>query len=199
MPNVKTAARISTGFLNTVRDLLPGTPVQNNTGVVQYQGLLGQKYRFDRQSLGKRWSTSVSAVPTSDVEVQYVKNRPTMPVAPVRGVLAYWFNKATFEVTSDDTLGLDLAGVYMGIGAQDEYMFIAKVGEVAVRFKASTTKATPAVGNIALAISGNAGLADVAADATAQTYGTDTTNQKVGTLRTLVTTQIATVEIAILD
>ncbi len=194
-----TQARLSTGFLNTIRDILPGTIVQNNTGVAQFAGLLGQKYRFDRQTLAKRWSTSVSAAPTADLEVQYVSVKSDAPVAPARGVLAYWSSKLNFIITTDDTLGLDVAGVFLGTGAAGEFMYIAKVGEVPVKFKASTTKATPAIGNIALAISGNAALADVAADATAQTYLTDTTNQKVGALRTVVTAQIATVEIAIVD
>lgn len=197
--NRYTAARLTTGFLNTVRDILPGSIVQNNTGVAQFQGLLGQKYRFDRQSLTKRWSTSVSAAPTTDIEVQYVQVKSDAPVAPARGVLAFWSSKANFIVTTDDTLGLDFAGVFMGAGAAGEFMYIAKVGELAMKFKAGTTKAAPVAGDTAVTISGNAALADVPADATAQTYATDRTNQKIGVLRSAIAAQIATVEIGVVD
>lgn len=197
--NRHTAARITTGKLNTVRDLLPGTIVQNNTGVAQFQGLLGQKYRFDRNAVAKHWDTSLSAAPVTDLEVQYVQVKADAPVAPARGVLAYWSSKQNWLVTTDDTAGLDFAGVFMGTMAAGEYGYIVKVGELAMKFKSSTTKATPAVGDTAVGVSGNSALADVIADATGQTYGTDRTNQKLGILRSAVTTQIATVELSIVD
>lgn len=200
--NRNTQVRISTGKLNTVRDLLAGTLVQNNTGVSQYQGQLSQKYRFDEADVAKHWDTTLSAAPTTDVEVQYIQVISTAPVAPARGVLAYWAATGASKpdiVTTDDTLGTPVAGVFMGTMAAGEFGFIAKLGEVAVKFKSSTTKATPVIGDDAVAVSGNSGLADVLADATAQTYATDRTNQKIGRLITTVTAQIAIVALDIRD
>ena len=197
--NRHTAARLTTGKLNTVRDILPGSIVQNNTGVAQFQGLLTQKYRFDGNAVAKHWDTSVSAAPVTDLEVQYIQVKSDAPVAPARGVLAFWSNKKTGVVTTADNGGLDFAGVFMGTMAAGEYGYIAKVGELAMKFLSSTTKATPAIGDSAVSVSGNSGLADVIADATAQTYGTDRTNIKLGTLRSAVSSQIATVEVAVVD
>jgi len=194
-----TQARISTGKLNTVRDLLPGTIVQNNTGVLQYPGQLSQKYRFDKATLAKHWDTTLSAAPGADLEVQYIHVNSSAPVAPARGVLAYW-TATPGEVTTDDTTGLPVAGVFLGVMAANEYGFIGKVCEsLAVKFLNSTTKATPVIGDTAAGISGNSGLADVLADATNQTYATDRTNRKVGRLITAVTSQIASVAIAVQD
>jgi hypothetical protein len=200
--NRHTQARISTGFLNTVDDVLPGTIVQNNTGVPQYPGLLGAKYRFDRLAVAKHWKTSgtgSSAAPVVDLEVQYVQMASDAAVTPARGVLCYWKDKANFIVSTTDTAGYRFAGVLLGTMTVAQYCYIAKVGEVAMKFKSSTTKVTPAVGDTAVGVSGNAGLADVLADATAQTYGTDETNLRLGTLTSVVATQIATVAINVID
>jgi hypothetical protein len=197
--NRHTAARLTTGRLNTVRDILPGSLVQNNTGVAQFQGLLTQKYRFDAKDVARHWDTTLSAAPLTDLEVQYIQVKSDAPVAPARGVLAFWSNKKTGVVTTDDTLGLDYAGVFMGTMAAGEYGYIVKVGEIAMKFVAGLTKAAPVAGDTAVSSTGQAGLADVELDATAQTYGTDRTNIRLGTLRSAVAAQIATVEISVVD
>lgn len=188
-------ARITTGRLNTVDDLLPGTIVQNNTGVAQYPGLLGKKYFFSHLQLLKRWDTTTHAVPTGDLVVQYVKSDELLVV----GQVLYWIDKNGYEVTNVDTANLPVAGVCIAVISDEQYGYIAKQGRPKVKFKASTTKVTPAIGDIALGISGNLGLADVLADATAQTFGTGAADRVVGKLATVVTAQFAEVDVVIDD
>lgn len=188
-------ARISTGFLNTVNDVQPGSIVNNNTGVATYPGLLGKQYHFTHAMLAKRWKTATGALPDGDLVVQYIKTDELSAI----GQIAYWLDKNGYEVTNVDTANLPVAGVYISIISDEQYGFIAKIGRPYTKFKSSTTKVTPDIGDIALGISGNTGLADVLADATAQTYGTDADNRKVGKLASVVTAQLAQVDISIVD
>lgn len=188
-------ARITTGFLNTVDDVLPGTIVQNNTGVASYAGLLGKKYFFTQAMLAKRWKTATSALPTGDLTVQYVK----FDSAVVAGQLCYWIDKNTREVTAVDTANLPFAGVALSVVTDEQCGFIAKVGRPTVKFITPTTKATPDIGDICWGISGNSGLADVLADATAITNGSKADNREVGKLAAVVATQLAAVDIYVLD
>lgn len=195
-----TLVRISTGFVNSTSDPVPGGFVDNNTGVPSYRGQLGKKFRFTKAQIAKRWDTALSTAPNSDVEIQYIKVASDSPVNPTRGLLMFWKSKADYEVTADDTQGYPFAGVLLGAKPEDaQHGFIGKVGNFAVKFKSSTTKTTPAIGDMAVTISGNSGLADVLADATAQTYGTENTNERVGRLETAITTQIATVSLNVID
>lgn len=189
-------ARITTGFLNTVNDVLPGSLVNNNTGVATYPGLLGKKYFFTHTQLAKRWTTATSALPTGDMEVQYYK---AAAVTIALGELLYWSDKDAKVVTNVDTTNFPFAGVALSAVSSGQCGYMAKVGRPKTKFLASTTKVTPDIGDIAWGISGNTGFADVLADATALTNGSKADNREVGKLATVVTSQFASVDICVND
>lgn len=189
----------ASGKVNKVNDTYPGGSVDFAslaipTGNVTKKGMLGKVIRFAATTISRYWDTTVSTLITSYMAARYVEMASDAAVTPARGVLCFWKNKATWTVTTTDTGDFEPAGVCLGAYPQvGKFGCIGVGGDVAVKFLSSTTKTTPAIGDTAVATSGNSGLADVIADATAQTYATDNTNEKIGRLKTAITSQIATV------
>lgn len=189
----------ATGKVNKVNDTYPGGSADYAsqaipTGNVAKPGMLGKVIRFNFNTLARYWDTTVSALIATFTAARYVEMASDAAVTPARGVLCFWKNKATFTVTTTDTGDFEFAGVCLGAYPQvAKFGCIGVGGDAAMKFLSSTTKTTPAVGDTAVTVSGNSGLADVLADATAQTYGTDNTNEPLGRLKTAITTQIATV------
>jgi hypothetical protein len=198
------AMRISTNYVNTVSDPVPGSlydasaegrPLSGST----YPDLVGQKFWLDKRTLWRHFSGTTNR-PPGGVQVQYVLMDASSPVDAALGVLVFWKDRAALTVSAKDDGNYRLAGVLLGaVPGDGKYGYIAKVGEVYVKFLSSTTKGTPAAGDVAVTVSGNSAVADVLADATAQTYGTDNTNEKVGRLMEGVTSRFALCYIDIED
>lgn len=132
-----------------------------------------------------------------DGRVQYVKLAAAITVVPVRGTLAYWSDRPNYVITCDNpNAGGALAGIILGTTTDGTHAWIQKSGRATVKFLSSTTKTTPAVGD-AVVSGGTAGLADVLADASAVTFGTDATqlNRLIGHMASAVASQLGSVDL----
>jgi hypothetical protein len=194
MPNRTFGLRLTTNKINTINDLIPGTLQQNNTGVPSFAGLLGQKFDVDTPTFLAHWDTTKSAAPKVPGSIQYVQLDLSSPVTPAVGQLLYWKSKATNVVSNDDTQGWEFAGICPGTTvAKGSYFYMIIAGEPQVLFIVPTTKNGAEINRVAVGVSGNSGKADVLADATAQTYLTESANQKIGRLTSAIAAGIATV------
>lgn len=180
--------QLTTGDFTTQSDLYPGG---------------GDSPGFAPGQLGK--SIEVSAkrgdpgIPAGEEgRIQYVKFKAGTTVAPARGVLVYWDDYDDKVVTPDNpaTVGAAMAGICLGATDKGDHGWIAKAGRWTAKFLSSTTKTTPAIGD-AVVNYGAAGLADVLADASAVTFGTDATqaNRVIGHLAAAVSSQLAVVDL----
>lgn len=191
----------ASGKVNKVNDTYPGGSADYAsqaipTGNVIKKGMLGIVIAFIATTIARYWDTTLSASPATDIKTRYVEMASDAPVTPARGVLCFWKNKATRTVTTNDAADFEFAGVCLSAYPEKgKFGCIGVAGNLPMKFLSSTTKTTPAIGDMAVSTSGNSGLADVLADATAQTFGTYNTNEVVGRLRSAVSSQIATVEL----
>lgn len=164
--------RVTTSYLNDVNDPAPGVPLSSPSGsIVQaYAGQVG----------GKLFLGAISAAALSDSAVgtlyggiyQYVQFKSASTAANARGGLVVWSDRENFIVTPDvtaTTVSL-VAGVAINAVTKGQYGFIQIAGKASILFKASTTKTTPAIGDLVIidgATPSNVG--DVLADATTLT------------------------------
>lgn len=158
-----------TGLLNDINDPAPGVPLASPSGsiVQSYGGQVG----------GKLWLGSVAALALSDTAVgtlfggvyQYVKFKAASTTAPARGGLVVWDDRENFVVTPDVTATTvsGVAGVALNSVTKGQYGFIQIAGKASVLFKASTTKTTPAIGDLVIIDLTPSNVGDVLADATA--------------------------------
>jgi len=105
---------------------------------------------------------------------QYVQFYKTQTATPTVGNIAFWQTDTSYVVTSDEPTGVsDIAGIIVSATTKGNYGFIQIDGKVTVNFRATVTKATPAIGDLVLAAAAGAGVdnakADVLADATSIT------------------------------
>lgn len=163
--------RVNALYLNDVNDPGPGTVLASPSGsIVQpYYGQLGA-----RLFLG-----TTTALALSDTAVgtlyegiyQYVQLLATATAAPLRGALVVWSSRDNFVVTTDVTATTlnSVAGVLINVPTKGNYCFIQVFGKASVLFKATTTKTTPAIGDVVYVDATPANDCDVLADATALT------------------------------
>jgi hypothetical protein len=154
-----TINRITTGYLDTVNDAAPGQNA-SGVGVLDYAGDLGKVISF------KNNNVPASAHTFYGGQYQYVQTKAASSAAPAYGAIAYWYDEATYVVTPDYPAGSSkIAGIYLGAPTKGNYCFIQRSGLAHVLFRASITKATPAIGDLVVVTAG-AATADVLADAT---------------------------------
>lgn len=113
--------RVSLGLLNAGHgDDFPGggsvTP-----GLAPAQ--LGQRVRLGANEV--KYSTAVGTL--YEGTFQYVQTLSTDSIVPDVGVLAFWSNRATYLVTTVDTLGANLAGVFINQVTPGKYWFIQAI------------------------------------------------------------------------
>lgn len=163
-------AYVSTGDPETVNDPRPYAP-----------GMLGARVTIKEPTVGSPVATGVGESYRFKT-FQYVQTDSTMAVAPFKGAVALWSNKASYVVTTTvATLG---RGRVAGIFENDDsgkwtgranaitpgyYCFIQTQGPGLVKFLDSPTAAPTAAGLIVVP-SATAGKADCLAAGTAATY-----------------------------
>src|SRR3972149_329736 len=118
--------RVTTGFLDTVADDLPGGSVgQLLTGLVaQAQGQLGGKVTLGSGEV--KLSSSYRNLDNIVVKgtFQYIQTLSTDTVVPAQGLIAFWHNKDNYIVTTSDTVPQQRAGVFLGQLPRGKYGFI---------------------------------------------------------------------------
>lgn len=158
---------MSSGYLNTANDTVPGQSVQPD-GLWGYQGLVGKIIQLSGESAAKYSDTSVSTLYGGFY--QYVK----AATALVKGDIVCWTavgatppGEENFQVTHTNTAPLEgqIAGVALGTVTSGNYCFIQTgFGGLAwVNYRASVTDKT--AGNLVLQLTTTA-TADAIADAT---------------------------------
>lgn len=159
--------RVTTGFINTVNDALPGQSVSSGTGAARYTGQLGS-----RLALGPDDIRSSPAGTLFGGVYQYVQ-LAAGSTAIVAGMLLWWdlsVAENLYRVTAvEPTAGGCFAGIALNVITPGNFGFIQTDGRATVKFRATVagTKAIGAVVIMALAGAGvDNALADTATDAT---------------------------------
>lgn len=156
----KQISRVTTGLLNTVNDAVAGGSVSSGTGANPYAGQLGAIAYFGPSTV--RFDSSIGTL--YEGWYQYVQFLGTATAAAARGLFAFWNDLTNFIVTNDATNGQH-AGVTLNAVTKGNYGWIQISGLASVLFRATITKATPAVKDLVLTTAG-ANTADILADAT---------------------------------
>lgn len=148
-------------------DPLPAQSVASGTGAPQYGGQVGCRVCLGNDDPIVTRSSS----PTIYGAIyQYVQFFLTATQASAYGLIAFWQTDTTYIVTNDEPSGVsDIAGVCLNAVTKGNYGWIVTAGKAGVLFRASITKATPAIGDLVLAAaigSGTPAVADILADAT---------------------------------
>lgn len=153
--------------IGNANDPLPGQSVASGTGAPQYGGQVGARVCLGNDDP----AISNSSSPTLYGAIyQYVRFYVSATKASAQGLLAFWQTDTTYIVTNDEPTGVsDIAGVCLNAVTKGNYGWIAIAGKVGGLFRATITKATPAVGDLVVAAaigSATPAVLDVLADAT---------------------------------
>jgi len=160
---------ILTQALASVNDAFPGSPYAGPTNQAYYGSQVGARFALGNDDpIITRQSALFGGM------FQYVQFFATQTATPTVGNIAFWQADTTYVVTSDEPSGVsDIAGIIVSATAKGNYGLIQIDGKVAINFRATITKATPAIGDLVLAAALGAGVdnakADVLADATSLT------------------------------
>jgi hypothetical protein len=154
-------ARISTGYLNTVDDAKPGQPVSSGTGESNYDAQVGKIISFNHANVP--WKTTQ----LYGGKYQYVKLYLSSSASAVAGQVAFWYDIDDYVVTADYSAAIP-AGVFLNAITKGQYGWIQTAGLATVKFRASITKTTPAIGDTVIVQTG-AAVGEVLADATGLT------------------------------
>lgn len=143
-----------------------GDPETENESTLHYPGMLGKKYAVTQPH---RTAAGVEEGRTK--EYQFIHTDSSMTVAPFPGAVAWWANRALYQVTTDPTtLGRGrVAGVFQGTVTRGNYGFVQTKGPGTVKFVDAPT-AAPTVAGLIVVPSATAGKADALAAGTAATY-----------------------------
>ena len=164
--------RLTTGYLNTQDDPIPGLSAQGTTATSQqFLGMLGQQIQLTSAAALQLSYTTTGTLYGGTY--QYVRFKAGTTAAPAVGVAVYWDDTDNYVVTPDVPTGQGgFAGVCIMANTKGNYGWIQTDGICTVLGKASsTTKTTPAVGDL-LTLTASANTFDVLADATALTSPT---------------------------
>lgn len=176
MPNTLNgfSPRVVPRNLNAVDDGSPGVPLSSSQmagGIVQpYIGQLGLLVAFDGNTAAKMSLTNT----LFGGLYMYVQFKAASTASNARGQLVFWNDFENYIVTPDVTATTAslVAGVTLNAVTKGNYGFIQVAGKASIKFKASTTKATPAIGDLVIVDVTPSNTADVLADATALTSPT---------------------------
>lgn len=112
--------RVSTGLLNTVDDDLPGG---GSVAPGFAPGQLGMRVILGRNEI--KYSAAVGIL--YEGTYQYVQTFSGDATPPARGLLAFWRDRANYIVTTLDTVGTEVAGVYINALTRGHYGFIQAI------------------------------------------------------------------------
>ncbi len=147
--------RITTGFLNTVDDALPGQLVAGTAGLgPTYSGQLGGILVASGLEAARLAGNSITLYGGI---YQYVRFKAGSTAANIRGGPVYWDDRENYVVTPDVPTGApDFAGVSLNAVTKGNYGWILVGGKTHCHALANTTKAAPAIGDtLVLATAGN--------------------------------------------
>ena len=166
------APRVTTGFLNTADDPAPGVPLASPSGsIVQpYAGQVGGKLTVNNAEALGLSSTATGTLYRG--VYRYVQFRLGATAANARGQLVFWYDRDNNIVTgdvADATVTPFAAGVCLMANTKGNYGWIQVSGKASVKFKAATTKTTPAIGDVVMVDATPSNTGDVLADATGLT------------------------------
>lgn len=165
------AVRVTTGFMNTVNDPVPGQLRASPSGsIIQpYTGLVGAIITLDEAQANALSDTTVGTLHAGMYQYVRFLDAPT-----ARGQLVFWSAMGTFTVTgiaAAANLG-KVAGVVITaatLPAAGNYGFIQIAGRASVLFSAAITKVGVADGDLVVVDQTPANTCDVLADATGLT------------------------------
>jgi hypothetical protein len=183
--------RVTTPALNSVGrvgDPGAGTPVttsQVSGSIVQeYKGMIGGKLTLS-QADAARLSDTATALLYGGVYM-YVLFYASMSSTVVRGAVVVWVDTSAvsptcYTVTADGSAARNnfVAGVALNATTKGYYDFIQIAGLASVKFGASLTAATPAVGD-AIFVSGTVASPQLADDMAGSTVTTTLLKQRLG-------------------
>jgi len=156
-------ARVSTGFLNTVNDPVPGNSIASPTGALDYSGLVGQEFELTAEQAAALSKTTIGTLYAG--RYKYVKCAAGSTAANARGQVVVWSDVNNYVVTPDvaaTTAGLP-AGVTLNVVTKGNYGFIQVQGKATVLYRASVTDKT--LGNLIVQLT-TTNTFDAIADAT---------------------------------
>jgi hypothetical protein len=157
--------------VDLINDAFIGSPVSTGTGAQPYPGQLGGFLVMSESEANNR---SSAAIVLHKGIYQYVQTKAASAAAPAIGGLCFFATAAdmnSYIVTPDvtaTTISL-IAGTYIGAPTKGNYCLVQVAGRASVKFRAATTKATPAIGDLVVVDATPTNAGDVLADATSLT------------------------------
>lgn len=144
-------AHLSSPFLDLINDAFIGSGSSTGTGAQPYPGQLGAF-----MELTEAEALAMSSVPGTQTLhcgiYQYVQFTGTQTSTNVANQVYVWKTRASYIVTSDvasTTFG-EIAGISLLAVTKANYGWIQVGGVANVKFKASLTAATPAIGDLVI-------------------------------------------------
>ena len=158
--------RLTTGQINNINDAVAGG-LQSPTGLARYASQLGERIALGNETL--KYNSTIGVVYAG--LFQYVQIDPAAVKVPARGGLVFWKDYENAIVTTDAAANNlhAFAGVLLNAPTVGNFTFIQTLGKVFVQFKATITKATPAIGDLVVVDAAPSNAADIPADATTLT------------------------------
>jgi len=168
--------RLTSAQIDLINDSVPGSSVATPTGNLAYAGQLGGWLVANETEAAGLGSGSTGLTLHAGI-YQYVQFKAASTTAPAKGTIMYYASQsdqALYRATPDVTAATDglIAGVALGAVTKGNYGFIQVAGVANVLFKASITKATPAIGDMVVVDGSSTNTADILADATGVTWAT---------------------------
>lgn len=160
--------RVTTGFLNTQDDPVPGLSAQGTTATSQqFLGQLGAMMQLNHEAALALSKTSIGTLYAG--RYQYVKFKAGTTAAPAKGLAAFWDDLDDYVVTPDaPATNVGFAGVILSANTKGNYGWIQVDGLATCKFKSTVTKSGAAAGDLVV-MTTTANTFDVLADATALT------------------------------
>ena len=147
-----------------------GDPETENVSALEHPGSLGVRTSTRQPSTPGAPGTEERRFKT----YQRVKTDSTMSVAPYKGAVAWWADRASYLVTTDATNRNDVAGVFQGVITPGNYGWVQQRGPATVKF-VDASMAALAAGDMAIPSTTDGKAQRVAA-------GTAPTHTKIGTV-----------------
>lgn len=159
--------KLITGFLNTTNDAQPGAQASPSGTIIQpYTGMEGGVLFLDATAAASLSATGQNTL--FEGQYQYVQFLATATAAPAVGKPVFWSDRVNYIVTTDVTAATvsKVAGVVIFANTKGNWGFIQISGRATCLFKGTTTKTTPADGDLVVIDQTPALDFDVLADAT---------------------------------
>jgi hypothetical protein len=159
---------LSSPYLDLTDDAYIGSGSSTGTGAQPYPGQLGAIMTLSEAEANKRGSV----LTLHSGLYQYVQFKAASSASNAAGQVMFWSTRASYIVTPDATAPLtgSIAGIALNAVTKGNYGWIQIGGVANVKFKASLTAATPAIGDLVIVDQTPANLADVPTQSGNPTY-----------------------------